>query len=144
MHVNTCSYIFICFSMEKSCTEPNGTFRAASHDFKSLCLWATKQVSMVGILCSQLRNMVPQLRHGWCAQGTQRVARAFDTWRERNMLNASLQTSLVSAKKQYSSWYSRRMWACHIDPQALTFQKIARSNGCEITWVLVLSLGILW
>jgi len=144
MHMNTCSYIFICFSVEKSCTEPNSTFRASSHDFKSFYLQATKQASVVGILCSQLRNVVPQLRHGWCAQGTQRVARASETWRKRNMLNASLQTSLVSAKKQYSFWYSRRMWACHIDPQALTFQKIARSNGCEITWVLALSLWKLW
>lgn len=99
---------------------------------------------MVGILCSQLRNVVPQLRHGWCAQATQRVARASEAWRKRNMLNASWQTSLVSAKKQYSSLNSKRMWAYHIAPQALTFQKISRSDGCEVTWVLVLSLQKLW
>ena len=99
--------------------------------------------SLLSAWTSLYRDVVPRLGHRWCVQGAQRVARASETWRKRNVLNVSVQTSLVSAKKQYSLVNYRRMWACHIDPRALTFQEISRSNGYEWSYLasgLTLSL----
>lgn len=62
---------------------------------------ATKQAVVVGI-CTLSLNLTLQRcssAQTWCLQGARWVARAPETWRKRNMLNVSMQTSLLSAKK---------------------------------------------
>lgn len=63
-----------------------------------------------------------------------RIARASKTWRKRNMLIVPVQTSLLSAKKQYSLLYYRITCAYYISPQAAqTYQEVSRSKGYKIS-----------